>query len=286
VIDVSSIRVKILAATVFGVLLIGLLVPTLALAMWTTPVELSAAGQDAFHPQVAVDADGDAVFVWRRSDGTKQRIETVTRTADGALSPVRRISKGGQDAVEPHVGVDQDGNAVFAWTRFDGTNDRVQTRTLSAGGTLGAIQSISPGGQNAAEPEVAVEADGDAVFVWRRSDGVNQRIETVTRSANGTLSAVRTISDAGQNASDPHVGVDADGDAVFTWMRSDGTNDRVQARTLSAGGALGPVPDLSRGGRNASLPQVAVDPGGDAVFSWKLFNGTNYVIQAHSTGSR
>lgn len=64
-----------LSASLCALLVVGLMVPTLAGAEWTTPVNLSAAGQSASAPQVAVDAVGDAVVTWQRSDGANQRIQ-------------------------------------------------------------------------------------------------------------------------------------------------------------------------------------------------------------------
>jgi hypothetical protein len=40
---------------------------------------------------------------------------------------------------------------------------------------------------------------------------------------------VQNLSDPGRNAFTPQVAVDSGGDAVFTWPRSDGAHDRVQA---------------------------------------------------------
>jgi hypothetical protein len=39
---------------------------------------------------------------------------------------------------------------------------------------------------------------------------------------------VQTLSSSGRDAFDPHVAVDATGDAVATWRRFDGTHTRVQ----------------------------------------------------------
>jgi hypothetical protein len=91
---------------------------------------------------------------------------------------------------------------------------------------------------------------------------------------------VQTLSEAGQNAQSARVAVDTDGDAVFTWSRSDGTNFRVQARTRSASGALSrPVQTLSSAGEDAKIPQVAVDATGDAVATWRRSDGANQRIQ-------
>ena len=103
------------SAVLFVLLAVGLALPALATAEWTTPVDLSQAGQSATNPQVAVDADGNAVFTWARSDGTNTRVQTRTRSATGVLSAVQTLSSSGQDASLPQVAVDADGNAVFTW---------------------------------------------------------------------------------------------------------------------------------------------------------------------------
>jgi hypothetical protein len=230
-------RAELLAAPLLTLFLVGLLVPSLSHAAWTAPVNLSAANQDASRPQVAVDADGDAVFTWERFDGANWRIQARARSAAGALSAVQTLSKGGQDAFAPQVALDDAGDAVFTWSRSDGLNSRVQTRARSAAGTLSAAQNLSDPGQNAFAPQVAVDADGDAVFAWSRFDGTVPdpdlpccaRIQARTRSAAGTLSGVQNLSAAGQDAFNPQVGVDIAGNAVATWHRFDGTNDRIQA---------------------------------------------------------
>jgi hypothetical protein len=197
---------------------------------------LSDPGRDAFNPQVAVDADGDAVVVWHRFDGTNWRVQARRRSAAGALSAVQSLSDPGQDAFEPQVAVDADGDAVVVWRRFDGANWRVQARRRSATGALSAVQTLSDPGQDAFEPQVAVDADGDAVVVWRRFFGTSWRVQARAQARSGSLRVVNTLSDPA-SASDlvpPQVAIDRDGDAVVVWARSDGTNRRVEAAAMSA----------------------------------------------------
>jgi hypothetical protein len=80
-------------------LLAALALPASAHATWTAPLTLSPAGQDASSPQVAVDPNGNAVFVWQRYDDTVDcpsdfagapgpgclRIQTRARSAAGTL---------------------------------------------------------------------------------------------------------------------------------------------------------------------------------------------------------
>jgi hypothetical protein len=269
-------------ATLFALLLVGLFIPAPAGAEWSTPINLSDAGRNASQSQVAVDADGDAVFTWIRFDGTNFRVQARARSATGTLSAVKTLSAAGQNAFNPQVAVDTDGDAVFTWQRSDGANTRVQARARSKTGTLSAVQTLSAAGQDANSPQVAVDADGDAVFTWARSDGTKNRVQAVARSAAGALSAVQDLSDAGQDAFTPQVAVEGGGDAVFTWTRFDGANNRIQTRARSATGTLSAVQTLSSSGRSASAPQVAVDGGGDAVFTWTRFDGANNRAQTRA----
>ena len=246
---------------------------------------LTPSGQDAGVPQVAVDADGDAVFTWALFDGTSTRIQAQARSAAGTWSAVQDLSDPGQSAYAPQVAVDADGDAVFTWQRSDGTDTRIQARARSATGTLSAVKTLSENGRSANTPEVAVDPGGDAVFAWERVDRQGfVRIQARARSAGAPWSSVQNLSDPGHDAYSPKVGIDRDGDAVFTWVRSDGINQDhwVQARARSAAGALSAVQDLSDPDHNGFPPQVAVDRDGDAVFTWSHWDGANFRVQARA----
>jgi hypothetical protein len=240
---------------------------------------LSASGADALEPAVAVDPDGNAVVVWSRSDGANSRIQAIRRAAGGNLSSVKNLSTSGRDAHAPRVGIDAQGSAIVAWLRSDGSNDRVQVRRRSRGGTLTAVQNLSAAGQSALTPSLAVDGTGRAVVAWGRSDGANDRIQIRRRAAGGGLSAVKTVSDPGQDAVDPKVGLDAEGNATAVWHRSDGANARVQVVRRSSGGSLSAVETLSAAGQSAATPAVAVQAKGNAIVAWSRSDGSNVRIQ-------
>jgi hypothetical protein len=253
-----------------------------------SPIQtLSAAGQDAHEPQVAVDGAGNAIFTWRRFDGTNSRIQARRRSAAGALGPVQTLSAAGQNASQPQVGVDGNGNAIFTWRV---TNGLIQARKRSAGGLLGPIQTLSAAGQPAIDPQVGIDDNGNAVFTWSRNDGTDpglccSRIQARRRGAGGALGSILTLSAPGQNASTPQVGVNGAGNAVFTWQRFDGTVERIQARARSAGGALSSTQTLSATGQHALNPQVGVDDAGNALFTWTRNDGSNNRVQARRRGA-
>jgi len=71
------------------------------------------------------------------------------------------------------------------------------------------------------------------------------------------------------------VAVGADGATTITWIRSNGTNDIIQAAARPAGSATFSAPvDLSASGRDALPPQVAVGADGATTITWWRWNGT------------
>ena len=125
--------------------------------------------------------------------------------------------------------------------------------------------------QNAGDPEMAIDAQGNAIFVWKKNPGsVDQfRAQARQASAGGALGPILDLSTNGKDALGfPRVAVDGYGNAIFAWIYSDGSVDRVQGRTLSNTGVLGPVLELSNGGGDFDGPQVASDASGDVVFAW------------------
>jgi len=238
---------------------------------------LSPSGRNASLPHVAVDPNGNAVFVWQSSDGTYLRIQTRSRSAAGTLSPTLTLSAPYQSAEYPQLAVDANGNAVFVWDRWDGTNERIQARTLSAAGTRGSTQTLSAAGGDAINAQVDVDLNGNAVFAWERCcyDGTNnQRIQARARSTAGILSSTQTLSDLGYGALEPRVGVDRSGNAVFLWQRFNGMENSVQVRARSATGTLSSTQTLA--GTGTSVPvgaEIAVDPQGNAVIVWEHEEG-------------
>ena len=248
-----------------------------------SPVQtISTQGQSQSLPHVAVDANGDAWFVWQHFDGTIERIQTRSRSAAGVWTGTATVSPPGGSAEFPQVAVDPSGNAVYTSQYVDGTHCRLQARTVSLAGTRSSTQTLSTTGQDALYPQVAVDGNSNAVFAWQRFDGSNQRIQARVRSAAGILSATQTLSAAGQTAGSARVAVDPNGNAFFAWERSDGTVDRIQTRARSAAGTLSSTQTLSAAGKNANDPRVAVDRGGNAVLLWQRFDGILNRVQGRA----
>jgi hypothetical protein len=248
---------------------------------------VSPAFEIGSHPQVATDDTGDSVITWVLEDGVdgdNDIVQARTISVNGSLGPIKDLSAAAGRAFAPQVATDADGDTIFTWLRFDGVRDRVQARPMTAASVLGSTVNITTSGPSARDPQVATDTDGDSVFTWERFEGGNDRVQARTRSAAGVLGAITNLSAIGPPGGDafaPQVASADSGASAFTWLRSDGTNDRVQERPMSAAGAFGATnPALSAAGADAETPQVAMAATtGKVVLAWERAG----VIQA-STG--
>jgi hypothetical protein len=192
------------------------------------------------------------------------------------------ISDAGQDAGEPQVAVDANGNSLMVWSRFDGTNYRIQAQFRAADGTFGPIATISQSGRDTFEPQVAFDPSGNAIAVWTQWEGAHSRTHAAFRPAGGSFASSQAISPSGQSASGPQISIDSTGKAVAVWYRFDGTFDRVQAAVRPPNGSFGAATTLSMPGVEAYDPQVAAGPDADAntVAVWTGSDGTNLRVQS------
>jgi hypothetical protein len=89
---------------------------------WIRPLVISAPGEDADTPSLAVNDQGEIAVVWSRSDGSNAIAEVSTATLTQAASspfnfwsaPVD-LSVAGLDALNPRAIIDSSGNVVAAW---------------------------------------------------------------------------------------------------------------------------------------------------------------------------
>ncbi|HEV2790180.1 MAG TPA: glycosyl hydrolase [Solirubrobacterales bacterium] len=246
---------------------------------------LSAAGEDALAPEVAVGPDGTAVVAWTRADESDDFRVQARRIAPSGTpeEATRTLSGDGQDALAPQVDVAPDGEATVVWKRFDGFRYLVQVRRIAPDGTAEEpSQRLSEPKQDAVEPQVTVADDGEATVVWSRFDGEDSIVQLRRVGADGTVAATTaSLSVAGESAIQPRLAVADDGTATVVWNRFDGADWVIQAQRVSAAGAPeGAVQNLSAAGRSAAEPSLASAPDGSAVVAWDRFDGGSFVVQA------
>jgi IPT/TIG domain len=241
--------------------------PAGAAAGWSEAVKLNEP-LAANLPQVAVDAQGDAVATWLRSNGSTDVVEAALRPAGGSWQAPVVVADAGGFGI-PYVAVDSEGDAVAVWERDNGAGGVVEAATLPVGGSWQAPVVVSAAGHRGSQPRVAVDAQGDAVVVWDGGSGFPTEVEAASRPAGGSWQAPVVISTA--DSTWARVAIDSQGDAVAVWERSAGNNNSVtEAASRPAGGFWQAPVVISPGyGEN---PGVAIDSQGDAVAVWATAN--------------
>ncbi len=165
---------------------------------FSAPVDVSlpqsTAHEDAVGPRVAVDAAGDEIVVWALgggSDGQHWAVQAAARPAGAArFGAPLELSVAGQNQ-DPQVAVDQAGDAVAVWQRFDGASAFVDAASLPAGTSTWSTVELA-GAADPSSPQVALDAAGDAVAVWNDTNSVNQTVGTaIDRPAEASAPPVR-----------------------------------------------------------------------------------------------
>jgi len=137
---------------------------------------ISPAAENASRSQFALDPAGNALIAWHTFGGATDRIQARSQAPDGDLGPVLNLAAGGSPE-NAQVALDPAGNALVVWLRNDGANVRVQARYRPAGGSFGAVQNLSAAGGDADAPQVAFDQAGNALVVWQRYDGADDRVQ-------------------------------------------------------------------------------------------------------------
>ena len=139
-------------------------------------IETDNAG-DAFDPQIASDASGNALAVWSQFDGTHYNILANRYTAGsgwGAAALIETNNAG--NAWGPQIAFDSSGNAIAVWNQSDGTRFNIWANRHSAGLWVTAALIETNNAGDALDPQIAFNANGNAIAVWYQYDGTRNNI--------------------------------------------------------------------------------------------------------------
>ena len=255
-------------------------------------------------PQVGVDGNGNAVVVFKQSDGTVNRIY-ANRWDGTAWSGMEQLDTGtttyDPDKRIPAVACDGNGNAVAVFEQYDGSvgqhgllgriyASRWNGTAWTSPESIDASTEIT-GCYGASRPLVAAGQDGSAVAVFTQRWGAPMCYTHSILYANrwdGTAWTGAVNIDAGYYSSySPQVVVDASGNAVVVFTAKDSNNNytRLYANRWDGTGWTGAVVidgqtgDLGDYRTNVpGNPQVGVDASGNAVVVFNRPDRQDYNI--------
>ena len=216
----------------------------------------------------------------------------ATAPALGAWGAPERASRGSEPAQSPDVAVNATGDAVATWVVGRRLHERIVVSARPAGGRWGAPQVISGSARRAIDPQVAVDASGRIVVVWRqavrtrtvRVRGVARRQAVyVVRARDKRVNEVMwgpatVLSSDRQKVGRPELGIDDGGDAVAAWHWGTGTPPsqrgyvgeiQMSERMPDGSWTIARRMSASRLCTSVDDPRVAVGTRGHAVIWWQ-----------------
>jgi hypothetical protein len=247
---------------------------------WSPPVAL-APEANADQVSLSVGAAGSAIVVWRDRSGELASIWSswFDRASGTWRAPelVERDETG--DAAAPSVAAMPGGGAVAVWHQWDGLRESLWANTLaeSPARWTGRFLLETTDSADAIEPDVAVDAQGNAVAVWTQNDGSSVTVWAARRSADdGRWNAPFMLSESGfatANAtSAPRVALDAAGNALALWTMTSSRSSSAWASRYDAGAdtwsVAQPLGDTS-GRASTSSAALAMDAAGNGFAAWR-----------------
>jgi hypothetical protein len=247
----------------------------------------------SYSPNIAINASGNAIAIWTQSENISYGNYNIwinrytASTQSWSTADLIVAASSDADITYPSVAIDVNNNALIVWLRSDNTNGcSIWSKQYNA--TLGTWSSeklvIADTGNTYPDnaPKVSINDSGDAIAIWKASDGIRYNIwaNNYTASTQSWGTAVKIETDNSGDAINPKVKISTSGDAIAIWSQSDGARYNIwtnhyTASTQSWGTAAQIETDNSGDTIN---PQVNTNAFGDAKAIWFQSDGTNYNV--------
>jgi len=196
---------------------------------WSEPETLSADGDNATAPRIAVDAGGDAVAVWSVVDGLDVSVHAKARPADGDWSDQEDVSAEDEVAGEAEVAIDANG-AVATWTAPVGDDEIIRGAVRPAGvEEWSAPENVSSPVDDFRSTDLETNGAAGAISIWTRFDGTGNSVQASVRPPGGAWSDPEDLSTEGREAGLADLAFDLAGDAIALWGTEEGDDFVAQA---------------------------------------------------------
>jgi hypothetical protein len=252
---------------------------------WGSAVRVSDHALYIYSTDMVVDASGNAFVVWSQFDGARDEVQISRYAASASFAagwsaPTVLGSLADSSAQQPQVAVDPQGNALVMWEAIGLSSSHltdVWSSFYIANGNWAApalVESEDRGDGRA--PTLGFEPAGDAVAIWRQSDGTRDALVSARfNPATGWAPAVAIDSQVGDVDVSSGLALNSLGDGFAIWRQPESGIDRVWVRRYQNGaGFIGsPAPIDAGVATPGSSQDIAVDGSGAALAVWSLTSG-------------
>jgi hypothetical protein len=252
---------------------------------WSSPVDIDHGEPgNAIRAEVAMNENGDAVAVWEQRDGPLRHVASNRYDKSTGWGQAEYAGFDTDSTPEytplPKVGIDDNGNAIAVWKRFEANRYGIWASRLE-GGVWGTAVNIDPADKvDAFMAEMAMDAEGNAVVVWMqydRSGGTRTSVWTVRYSSvDGSWLQARPLeTDNDVDSRHADVAIDDYGNAVAVWRS--GSDIKGAAESLDAAPPIADAGPDQAGHRDDVIEfdgSGSFDPAGQALsYHWHQVSG-------------
>lgn len=220
-------------------------------------------------PWVSMDGTGNAALVWIDQDGFVILASTLAFNSTTWASPAATLTSSG-NLIEPEVISSTSGSTISTWAT---SGPKIQSSSLLVFSTNtweATPEDVSAIGGSLPH-QLAMDPSGVPFSVYR--DNPTSAVKVAKRDGSWSIFPDFAAADSTQGS----IGFDSAGNATLVWAQLSGGIYSVKFSTLAAGaGSWAPEQLLQANTEpdgNGPMPQVAVDPAGNAVAIWIQLDG-------------
>ncbi len=187
--------------------------------LWTTVVLDSSPGitSENYPPEVAIDANGNAVAIWRRQnvDFSQDIAAAYYTNGSGWSAPVILYSS--LALLGPYVVMDPAGTATAIWN--DNFNDNVLSSRLPLGGTWSAPEVIGVGtfAPFSVQEAASVDEFGNVIAIIRSGSAFGGTLQSILRTVQGGWQPPENIFTELRSTAFANIGLGSCGFALALW---------------------------------------------------------------------
>jgi len=243
--------------------------------VWGPGVQIETDIAVGTNPQVAFDADGNAIAVWI-NDGSEVFANKYTASTASWGSVAERIDSLPAAVADLRLAVGNDGTAVAVWSKSKGQARNIQAARYN-GTSWEAHVNLESNNGIAQSPQVVVDGAGNAIVVWLQPDNSVNSIWYNFYDAGGVGWGTEDVLELTDDvAYAPQVAMDSNGDAIVAWAQDNGSGtNAIYAAKYTAGASWSAAESIGAGTSNGYTAQIAMDTDGNAIAIWYQLTSTS-----------
>lgn len=248
---------------------------------WTTPVNISSAGQNTRVADISFDGQNSLGVVWTRQlSGFTYTVSASGSTDLGASwAPQQDIFSASPGGIDPQIISTAPGSFSAIWHRLNAPITVEISRTVNSGTTWSSPVTASDPSISSTYPQLVSISSNKIVATWLQNINNFTVVSSSFSVDNGsTWSVPVTFSDQNSNAAEAKLIRTPGGTLVSVWYQNLGSGNQIFSSRSIDEGITWSAPLAVSPPANAYNPQIASDSANNLTAAWWSGQGSSSTI--------